>query len=159
MTIAAATTTIAAAMTTVALPTLVACTYSSLSFLSVLEYVHLSRATFFYQDGNPGACGQVHSDSDFICAMGEYPLMASIRASELRPLQDQIRYGDSGNASPLCGKQVTITNTDNGKSVTVTVADDCPTCDNDNSIDLSVAAFDAIASESTGEVPISWYFV
>ena len=27
-------------------------------------------ATYFYQNGNPGACGQVHSDSDFICAMG-----------------------------------------------------------------------------------------
>lgn len=34
----------------------------------------LPRATFFYQGGAAGACGQVHSDNDFICAMGEYPL-------------------------------------------------------------------------------------
>jgi hypothetical protein len=98
------------------------------------------EATFFYQDGNPGACGQVHSDSDFICAM------------------DQDLFGTSGPSSPLCGKQVTITNTANGKTVTVTVADDCPTCSNANSIDLSKAAFDQIGSESDGVLPISWYF-
>jgi expansin (peptidoglycan-binding protein) len=92
-------------------------------------------ATFFYQNGNPGACGTVHSDSDFICAI------------------DQARYGDSGNASPLCGQQVQITNTDNGKTVTVTIADDCPTCDNSNSIDLSVGAFEAIGDLSTGLLP------
>lgn len=65
---------------------------------------------------------------------------------------DSDRY-DNGS---LCGKSVTITNTDNGKSVTVTVADECPTCDNSNSIDLSTGAFDQIADESSGIVPISW---
>ncbi|OAX41951.1 barwin-like endoglucanase [Rhizopogon vinicolor AM-OR11-026] len=98
-------------------------------------------ATFFYQDGNAGACGTVHSDNDYICAI------------------DQARYGDSGNASPLCGQQVKITNTDNGNTVTVTVADDCPTCDNSNSIDLSVAAFEALGSLSEGLLPIQWQFV
>ena len=77
---------------------------------------------------------------------------------KLTPIKDSARYGNAGNASPLCGKQVIITNTQNGKTVTVTVADDCPTCQNDNSIDLSVAAFDAIANESEGVVPISWVF-
>ena len=72
---------------------------------------------------------------------------------------DQARYGDSGGVSALCGKQVKITNTDNGKTVTVTVADDCPTCENSNSIDLSTGAFDQIADEATGEVPITWEFV
>jgi len=82
----------------------------------------------------------VHSDSDFICAM------------------DQDLYGNAGNASPLCGKQVVITNTQNGKTVTVTVADDCPTCNSSGSIDLSVAAFDAIADPSQGIVPITWHY-
>lgn len=77
---------------------------------------------------------------------------------KLTLVKDQARYGDSSNASPLCGKKVIITNTQNGKSVTVTVADDCPTCKNSNSIDLSVAAFQKIADESAGEVPISWVF-
>lgn len=98
------------------------------------------EATFFYQGGAAGACGQVHSDSDFICAM------------------DQDLFGTSGPSSPLCGKQVKITNTANGNTVTVTVADDCPTCSNSNSIDLSVAAFQALGDMSLGVLPISWQF-
>lgn len=71
----------------------------------------------------------------------------------LHPFSDSQRYGNSGNASPLCGKKVHITNQQNGKSVTVTVADDCPTCLNSDSIDLSQGAFDSIADEATGIVP------
>ncbi|KAI5117653.1 hypothetical protein M0805_008884 [Coniferiporia weirii] len=98
-------------------------------------------ATFFYQGGNEGACGILHSDSDLIAAI------------------DIARYGDTSVVSPLCGKQVKITNTDNNKSVTVTIADACPGCKNSDSIDLSTGAFDKIAAESTGEVPISWEFI
>jgi len=72
---------------------------------------------------------------------------------------DQSRYGDSGGASSLCGKQVRITNQANGNTVTVTVADDCPTCQNENSIDLSVAAFQALDNLSVGDIPIVWSFV
>ncbi|KAE9407913.1 barwin-like endoglucanase, partial [Gymnopus androsaceus JB14] len=92
-------------------------------------------ATFFYQNGVAGACGTVHSDDDLIAAI------------------DQTRYGDPSQVSSLCGKKVTITNTNNQKTVTVTIADDCPTCDNENSIDLSVRAFTQIATEEEGEVP------
>jgi len=53
------------------------------------------------EDGNAGACGSTHSDSDKIVA-----------------LQTSM-YG-SGS---YCGKTVVITNTSNGKSVTATVAD------------------------------------
>ncbi|KAF8421878.1 hypothetical protein L210DRAFT_3423925, partial [Boletus edulis BED1] len=76
--------------------------------------------TYYYQDGGMGACGKYLTNNDLICGI------EGIRA----------RYTDS-----LCGRQVQITNTDNGNTVTVTIADDCPTCDNSNSIDLSVAAF------------------
>ncbi|KAI0065385.1 barwin-like endoglucanase [Artomyces pyxidatus] len=98
-------------------------------------------ATFFYQEGAPGACGVVHSDNDLIAAI------------------DQARYGNSGNASPLCNKKVQITNKDNGKSVVVTIVDDCPGCKNSDSIDLSTGAFNAIADPATGVVPISWFFL
>jgi hypothetical protein len=100
-------------------------------------------ATFFYQNGNAGACGHVNPDSALICAI------------------DQDRYGNSGNESPLCGKQVQITNENNGKTLTVTVADDCPTCDNANSIDLSVGAFKALSDDNLGEgtFPIQWKFL
>ncbi|KAI9466322.1 plant expansin [Lactarius psammicola] len=99
------------------------------------------QATFFYQKGVAGACGAVHSDSDFICAI------------------DADRYGNTSARSGLCGKQVKITNTKNGKTVTVTIADACPTCKNGNSIDLSVAAFEAIAPLGDGIAPIEWTFV
>ncbi|KAI6109478.1 plant expansin [Pisolithus sp. B1] len=93
-------------------------------------------ATYFYQNGNAGACGQVNPDTALICAM------------------DSAIYSQS-----LCGTQVQITNQNTGQSVTVTVADECPTCDNANSIDLSVGAFETIADLSTGLVPIVWEFI
>lgn len=37
--------------------------------------------------------------------------------------------------------------------MTVQVADDCPTCNNENSIDLSQGAFTQIATIDEGEVP------
>jgi hypothetical protein len=98
-------------------------------------------ATFYYQNGNAGACGAFHSDNDLIAAI------------------DGRRYGNLGARSSLCGKQVRITNTKNNKSVVVTIADACPTCVNSNSIDLSVAAFKSIADLSQGLVPISWSFL
>lgn len=67
---------------------------------------------------------------------------------------------DSGLFSQgICGKSVHITNTANGESVTVVVADECPTCINLNSIDLSVTAFKTIGNQSEGVLPIVWEFV
>lgn len=99
-------------------------------------------ATFFYQGGNAGACGQVHSDWDMIVAI------------------DHEKWGSAsfGSGSDTCGRWLTVTNTQNGKSVVAMVADVCPTCANGNSLDLSQGAFNAIASESQGQVPISWHW-
>ena len=44
-----------------------------------------------------------------------------------------------------CGKTVKLVNLDSGATTTATVADECPTCDNSNSIDMSVGAFTTIA--------------
>ena len=53
-----------------------------------------------------------------------------------------------------------MTNTQNGKSVVATVADQCPGCQgNPNSLDLSQGAFDAIADEAQGVVPIEYTYV
>ncbi|KDR71159.1 hypothetical protein GALMADRAFT_75279 [Galerina marginata CBS 339.88] len=94
-------------------------------------------ATFFYQNGVAGQCGTVHEDSDMIAAI------------------DQDRYGNPGTKSSLCGQQVIITNTRNQKSVTVTIADGCPTCANVNSIDLTSGAFQEIATLDEGWCPVS----
>jgi hypothetical protein len=94
-------------------------------------------ATFFYQKGNAGACGTVHQDTDMICAI------------------DSARFNQN-----LCGKSVQI-NYAQGNTITVTVADECPTCDNANSIDLSKGAFGQLTNQglNLGQVPISWDFV
>jgi hypothetical protein len=85
-------------------------------------------ATFFFQNGNAGACGKVHSDEDFIVAL-------------FTSVYDNGKY---------CGKQVKITNVQSGTSQVATVAganiysfpfpnlyiltypgvnvDECPTC-------------------------------
>ncbi|KAF8077896.1 plant expansin [Lyophyllum atratum] len=98
-------------------------------------------ATFFYQNGVAGACGTVHGDNDMIAAI------------------DGHRYGNLNVKSALCGQKVQITNPANKKSVTVTIADACPTCKNGNSIDLSESAFKKIATLDEGMVGITWSFV
>jgi expansin (peptidoglycan-binding protein) len=65
---------------------------------------------------------------------------------------DQARYGDSGKKSSLCGKKIQVVNTKTNKSVTVTIEDDCPTCRDKNSVDLSSAAFKQIGTVEEGEV-------
>jgi expansin (peptidoglycan-binding protein) len=39
-----------------------------------------------------------------------------------------------------------------------TVADACPSCTSEYSLDLSTGAFDAIGDEDTGVLDITWYF-
>jgi len=99
------------------------------------------QATYYYQNGNPGACGDYHGDSDFIGAI------------------DIAWYGETSQKSQYCGRNVQITNTNTGQSITIVVADVCPTCDNANSFDLSVGAFQALSSLDAGVFPISWSFV
>lgn len=96
------------------------------------------HGTFYYQNGNAGACDQYHSDSDKIVAL------------------DSQLYGNTGEKSQYCGKSIQITNKANGKSVHAVVADACPTCDSKYSVDMSVGAFTEIADEATGEIDISW---
>ncbi|KAF9053738.1 hypothetical protein BDZ89DRAFT_1107375 [Hymenopellis radicata] len=96
-------------------------------------------ATFFYQNGVAGACGTVHSDDDYVVAI-PYSL-----------------WGSGDYLSSNCGKTVTLVNDNTGSSVTATVADLCPTCVGTYSIDLSKGAFLALAQESDGVFPITYY--
>ncbi|KAK4703771.1 hypothetical protein P7C70_g2446, partial [Phenoliferia sp. Uapishka_3] len=93
------------------------------------------KATYFYQEGGTGACGAVNVDSAKIVAI------------------QSAFYTES-----LCGKTVVITNTANSKTVTATVADECPGCSSKYSLDLSTGAFDSIGDEDTGVLDISWSF-
>lgn len=53
-----------------------ACTYFQVFSFILYHSSCLRSATWFLQHNTAGACGQVHSDSDLICAIGEYPLKA-----------------------------------------------------------------------------------
>jgi hypothetical protein len=61
------------------------------------------------------------------------------------------------NGGSHCGQQIKATA--NGKSVTLTVADECPSCVSSGSIDLSESAFLALASLDAGVASVSWSFV
>jgi len=98
-------------------------------------------ATFYEQEGLAGACGDHHSDDEFIAAL------------------DFRRYGDVDAKSEHCGKRIRIVNNNNGKTVEALVADACPTCVNADCVDLSHAAFNSIATPEEGMVPISWSFI
>lgn len=95
-----------------------------------IEKRHSATATYFYQGGNAGSCGTVHSDSDYVVA---------IPAS----------YHNAAN----CGKKINITH--DGKTIEATIADTCPTCPGMN-IDLSVAAFQALGDMDLGELDVEW---
>jgi len=94
-------------------------------------------ATFFYQNGVAGACGTINPESAVIAA-----------------LQTETYAGGSN-----CGKQVEITRVSTGKTITVTVADECPTCNDPESIDLSIGAYTQLGTETEGEFDIAWKFL
>jgi len=102
------------------------------------------KGTFYYQEGNPGACGAWNSDSTPICALN----------------QDQFNSLSSNGAMPSqwCGIQLNITNTDTGAWTLSTVVDMCPGCGT-NGIDLSTGTFDQLGPESQGVLNIEWYAV
>jgi hypothetical protein len=92
-------------------------------------------ATYYLQNGQAGACGQTNPDTALVCA-----LFTSV-------------YNNGAN----CGKTVRVTNVSNGKTVDVTAADECPTCDGPNYVDFSKGAFDALGgTEEEGMFPITY---
>ncbi|KAF8520733.1 RlpA-like double-psi beta-barrel-protein domain-containing protein-containing protein [Hysterangium stoloniferum] len=93
-------------------------------------------ASFYFQGGVAGACGQVHSDSDHIVA-----LQTSTFANGAH-----------------CGASITITDTSNGVTATGIVADQCPGCNGPGSIDLSQGLFEVFAPDSAGVFPVTWNF-
>ncbi|BGP29342.1 hypothetical protein JCM10296v2_001081 [Rhodotorula toruloides] len=98
--------------------------------------VYTGKATYYYQYGVAGSCGNNNSDDSYIIALSYTQV-------------------DGGSH---CGQKVQITNTANGQSIEATVADTCPGCQW-GSIDLSVAAFKALGSLDSGVLPIQWSYV
>ncbi|KAJ7709847.1 hypothetical protein B0H17DRAFT_1190999 [Mycena rosella] len=93
--------------------------------------------TWFTQNGVAGACGTVHKDTDFVVAL------------------QTTMYANSAN----CGRKIRIINLQNNKSVDGVVADECPSCTNIQSVDMSVSMFEALAALTVGEFSIKWEFL
>jgi expansin (peptidoglycan-binding protein) len=94
-------------------------------------------ATYYNPSAGTNSCGTQASDSDIMAAMNV----------------DQMQNGANPNANPNCGRKVSIKGPKG--SVTVTILDTCPGCASGD-IDMSPAAFDKIADEAQGRVPITW---
>ncbi|KAK7020566.1 hypothetical protein R3P38DRAFT_3272555 [Favolaschia claudopus] len=92
--------------------------------------------TWFDQGGVAGACGKVHQDSDFVVA-----------------LQTQT-YANGAH----CGQGIQICDMTTNKCVNGVVADECPGCNNPQSVDMSRAMFQALAPLSVGVFEIGWHF-
>ena len=98
--------------------------------------------TIYEQGGGIGSCGQANPDSAFIVA-----------------ISNAFQQGQS--PGPMCGRQISVRNTGSndgvggaGNAITVTVADTCPSCDQ-NHLDLSVGAWNQL----TGNAPYGTVFI
>jgi len=66
--------------------------------------------------------------------------------------------------SPHCNRKVQIVNLNNGQEITAIVADECPSCDSENCLDMSKGTFEGLNSGdpnslNEGEFPIKWQFL
>lgn len=112
-------------------------------------------ATYYYQGGAFGSCGSKHSDSDLIVALPSGAVRPPLpRPSPLLNALANLEPQYASGAS--CGRTVSLTVGSN--SITAKVADLCPGC-GANSIDLSVAAFQALGTLDQGRVGVRWGFV
>ncbi|KAJ7676561.1 hypothetical protein DFH06DRAFT_610582 [Mycena polygramma] len=95
--------------------------------------------TWYPTDTGPDACtGKTHTDSDYYVAM---------------------RYDLFGDGSACCGKQVSITA--NGKTATATCVDECMTCADKGSLDLTKGLFEYFSGGDLGVGVLSgsWSYV
>ena len=98
----------------------------------------------YQQFGGYGSCGKKHPDSDLIVALGK-------------------KWMGSKSPSSYCGRKIHVENIGSndgvggkGKTVTVTVADTCPGCD-ENHLDLSIGAWNKLTGNAPfGTVNIKW---
>jgi len=96
-------------------------------------------ATWYTQNGNPGNCGKYLDDSDYIVAL----------------------YTPQYGSGDHCWEQVMLTNVDTGATVVATVADSCPSCEQNGNIDTSVAVFAVLSGNNPGAgvENVKWAFL
>ncbi|KAK3305985.1 RlpA-like double-psi beta-barrel-protein domain-containing protein-containing protein [Chaetomium strumarium] len=105
--------------------------------------VAATSGKFTYYNQGLGACGQNYGDGDYVVALSHADF-------------DLSTPNGNPNNNPLCGKRLRASY--NGKSVEVTVVDRCVTC-NSEDLDLSPAAFGALADLSVGVIQGTWDYI
>lgn len=98
--------------------------------------VHTGIATFYSVGADN--CGTSSTDSDFVCAISK---------------QLYNTLDNSEDISGYCGRTISITY--QSTTIQVKVVDSCESCD-DNHLDLSPAAFQALANPDLGVLDITW---
>jgi len=118
---------------------------SVIVLFSMVAFVSASTGTgdaTFFTPGL-GACGHFNTPDDMIVAVATATFAGFPGA------------GANPNANPICGKKL-VANA-GGKSVAVTVVDECAGCPGGQDIDLSPAAFQKLADLGVGRLhSVTW---
>ncbi len=98
---------------------------------------------FTWYNTGLGACGQTHSDSEYVIALSAVNF-------------DPHTPNGNPNNNDLCNRRIRASY--NGRSVEVKVVDRCPGCP-ENGLDLSPGAFQQLADLGVGVVQGSWEWI
>jgi len=117
---------------------------SAVAFTGQATWYHISNPAG--GPPQPGACGQIHTDSGFVAAVA-HDVYDSYPGAGANP-----------NTNPICGKKIKVTYLVNGvnRVIVVKVVDRCADCPGLN-IDLSPVAFSVLADQSVGRLSgVEW---
>ncbi|AEO59689.1 hypothetical protein MYCTH_2119829 [Thermothelomyces thermophilus ATCC 42464] len=103
----------------------------------------LTSGRFTYYNPGLGACGHSNGDGDLVVALSHADF-------------DPSTPNGNPNNNPLCGRRLRASYA--GRSVDVTVVDRCVAC-NSGDLDLSPAAFQALADLSVGVIGGTWNWI
>ncbi|KAF3907258.1 hypothetical protein ABW20_dc0106658 [Dactylellina cionopaga] len=98
------------------------------------------KATFY--DAGLGSCGEVHSNTDMICALAKDTMI--------------LTSGPNPNLNPRCGKNIRVKSDSNPTGVIVKIVDTCPGCTGPYDLDLSPAAFNQLGDPLAGFISVTW---
>ncbi|GAA6036001.1 hypothetical protein JCM8097_005208 [Rhodosporidiobolus ruineniae] len=109
-------------------------TASTSSSVQLAATSYSGQATWFTQNGVAGACGKVNADNTYLVA-----------------LQTKM-YANGAH----CGKKINLKV--GSKTIQALVADECPSCRDSQSLDLSLGAFKALGNLDQGVLNAVWSF-
>ncbi|SCV68382.1 BQ2448_503 [Microbotryum intermedium] len=105
--------------------------------LSLPNTTQTNNATFYWQNGNAGACGLYSNDTDLVVGL---------------PFEF---YSDLGAISPYCGSYIFVMNHINNLTTPARVADASAT---NGTLSLSVATWRALNGDGTNLTQVTWRF-